>query len=116
MKDISKIVSHRKIRFIIFAIILISIGIIINSVLAEQIISYDESNENTILDSSISSDYTDMESLFTLEEKEYISKRPVIKAANVDGAAPLSFTNKDGQLQGIFHNLLLRISSLTGLT
>ncbi|HHU50051.1 MAG TPA: GGDEF domain-containing protein [Clostridiales bacterium] len=116
MKDISKIVSHRKIRFIIFAIILISIGIIINFVLAEQIVSYDESNENAILDSSISSDYTDMESLFTLEEKEYISKRPVIKAANVDGAAPLSFTNKDGQLQGIFHNLLLRISSLTGLT
>jgi len=51
----------------------------------------------------------------TLEEKAYIEKSPVIKAASVDGSAPLQFADERGEVQGISKRVLAEISEMTGL-
>ncbi|HHU63929.1 MAG TPA: hypothetical protein GXZ32_06990 [Clostridiales bacterium] len=56
-----------------------------------------------------------IETILTPEEKDYISKRKVVKAATIDGAAPLSFTDENGEIQGIFQRVLDRISEITGI-
>lgn len=56
------------------------------------------------------------ESIFTLEEKDYIAKGYIIKAGTIEGAAPLSFKDKDGEIEGIFQQVLDRVSEISGLT
>ena len=51
----------------------------------------------------------------TEEEKEYISESRVLKAASVRGAAPLTFEDSKGEVQGISKRLLDEISRTTGL-
>ena len=51
----------------------------------------------------------------TEEEQKYICERSVIKAASVNGAAPISFVNSDGQIQGIAKLVLDEIAYMTGL-
>lgn len=55
------------------------------------------------------------EELFTPEEREYISTRPAINAASINGAAPLSFSDEKGQIQGIFMLIMEKISEISGL-
>lgn len=56
------------------------------------------------------------ESIFTIEEKAYIVKGRIIKAGTIDGAAPLSFKDKDGKIEGIFQQVLDKVSDVSGLT
>ncbi|MDD2217211.1 MAG: GGDEF domain-containing protein [Eubacteriales bacterium] len=56
------------------------------------------------------------EPIFTSEEKDYIAKVDIIKAGTIGGAAPLSFKNKDGEIEGIFQQVLDRVSQISGLT
>jgi two-component system sensor histidine kinase EvgS len=48
-------------------------------------------------------------------ERDYIANSTVIKAAGVDGIAPLSYIDDNGEVQGIFYRVLNRISEMTGL-
>ena len=56
------------------------------------------------------------EAMFTLEEMEYIAKGHVIKAGTVGGTAPLSFKDKDGEIVGVFQQVMDRVSEISGLT
>lgn len=56
------------------------------------------------------------ESIFTQEEKDYIAKGHIIKAGTVEGAAPLSFIEKDGNIEGVFQRVLNKVSEISGLT
>ena len=51
----------------------------------------------------------------TEEEREYIKNSDVIKAASIEGVAPLSYRNADGEIQGIFKRVMDQISIMTGL-
>ncbi|MEG6521837.1 transporter substrate-binding domain-containing diguanylate cyclase [Desulfotomaculum sp. 1211_IL3151] len=51
----------------------------------------------------------------TQEEKEYISKNPVLKVITLDGAAPLQYADENGEMQGISRHVMDEISKLTGL-
>lgn len=53
--------------------------------------------------------------VLTPEEKAYIADSPVIKAASLDGAAPLTFTGEKGEVKGIFKDIMLQISAITGI-
>lgn len=52
---------------------------------------------------------------FTQEELDYIKEARVLKAVSIDGIAPLSHVDSNGELKGIGVNLLHRISGMTGL-
>lgn len=54
-------------------------------------------------------------SIFTAEEITYIKNSGVLKAVTVDGAAPLSYKDKKGNIQGVFYEVIKRVSELTGL-
>lgn len=51
----------------------------------------------------------------TQEEEDYISKRNIIKAASIDGGAPLHYINSKGEIKGIAIHVLDEISNMTGL-
>lgn len=53
--------------------------------------------------------------VLTPEERAYLANSPVIKAASLDGAAPLSFTGEKGDVQGIFKGVMEIISDMTGI-
>ena len=55
------------------------------------------------------------EVFLTEEERAYIDKAPKIKAASVAGAAPITFIDSDGHIQGIAKGVLDKISDITGL-
>ena len=57
----------------------------------------------------------EVELSLTQEEKAYIAKKSIIKAASVDGAAPISFTDADGEIQGISKRVMDEISDMIGL-
>lgn len=57
----------------------------------------------------------DLAKYFSEAEREYIRKNPVIKAASITGAAPLSFLDSKNQVQGIAKRVLDEVSSRTGL-
>jgi len=56
------------------------------------------------------------EPIFTSEEMAYIANGHIIRAGTVAGAAPLSFKDKDGEIEGIFQLVLNRVSEISGLT
>ncbi len=56
------------------------------------------------------------EVLFTQEEKEYLAETKVLRAASVDGVAPLHYKDSKGEIKGIAIQLLQEISEITGLT
>lgn len=62
------------------------------------------------------SDTSEDDSLLTLEEKQYVENNPVVKAGLIDGSAPFSYKNEDGEIQGVFLYVLNNISGITGLT
>lgn len=51
----------------------------------------------------------------TSEEKEYVANRSVIRAASLDGGAPLQYADGEGNVRGISKRVLDRIADLTGL-
>lgn len=51
----------------------------------------------------------------TKEEQEYVNRKQSIRVAYIDGRPPLSFTNEDGELDGISRKVFDRISEITGL-
>ena len=51
----------------------------------------------------------------TPEENTYIEKVGVIKAASIEGGAPLHYTNSKGEITGIGVQVLEEISRITGL-
>ncbi|MDD4689747.1 MAG: GGDEF domain-containing protein [Eubacteriales bacterium] len=55
------------------------------------------------------------QSFLTKEEQEYIDSKKVIKAASIDGVAPLQYYDANGQAKGISINVLDFISQSTGL-
>lgn len=52
---------------------------------------------------------------FNQEELDYIEAAPVLKAVSIDGIAPLSHIDSQGEIVGIGVNILERISAMTGL-
>lgn len=52
---------------------------------------------------------------FTKEETEYLSQGKVLKAASIDGGAPLHYLDSKGNIKGIAVNVLREISDMTGL-
>ena len=52
--------------------------------------------------------------MFTQVEREYMAQNPMLKVLVVDGAAPIQYTDKYGELQGISKQLLDEISRMTG--
>ncbi len=55
------------------------------------------------------------DSLFTKEEQDYIAASKTIKAASLDGIAPLQYTDKNNEVQGISKRMLEEIAEMTGL-
>lgn len=55
------------------------------------------------------------ELLLTPEEKDYIAKRTVIRAASIDGGAPLHYIDSKGAIRGIAVRVLDEIAEMTGL-
>lgn len=53
--------------------------------------------------------------VLTPEETAYIATSPIIKAASVDGVAPLSFTDAQGEAKGIFRSVVEQISAMSGI-
>lgn len=53
---------------------------------------------------------------FTDEELKYLANAQVLKAASIDGAAPLHYKNSKGEIKGIGIDVLEEISSITGLS
>ena len=53
--------------------------------------------------------------LLTKEEQDYINSRGTIKAASVDGVAPIQYFDSKGRVKGISINVLDTISGITGL-
>jgi diguanylate cyclase (GGDEF)-like protein len=53
---------------------------------------------------------------FTEEEQDYIAGGTVIKAASIDGGAPLHYFNSKGEIKGIAVSVLDEITAMTGLT
>ncbi len=51
----------------------------------------------------------------TAAEKAYLAHKPVLKAASIDGGAPLHFRDNKGQIRGIAVNILAEIAQDTGL-
>ncbi len=51
----------------------------------------------------------------TREEKNYIAKKEIIKAASFEGMAPLQYTDTNGEIKGISIGMLEKIAHLTGL-
>ncbi|MBC8587810.1 transporter substrate-binding domain-containing diguanylate cyclase [Paratissierella segnis] len=58
---------------------------------------------------------TEAMEFLTEEEKAYIADRTVIKAAFMQGAAPISFVNSNNEVSGISKRVLDEVSSMTGL-
>lgn len=54
-------------------------------------------------------------SFLTKEEKAYIEKSPIIKAASLNGVAPIQYTDGNGEIQGISKRVIDKISDMTGL-
>ncbi len=54
--------------------------------------------------------------VFSKEERDYIMSKRVIKAASVDGAAPIQYLDANGEPQGISKLVMEKIALLTGLT
>ncbi len=52
---------------------------------------------------------------FSKEEQEYINTHDTIRVAYVDDRRPLSFKNKEGELDGISREIFDRIAQITGL-
>lgn len=52
---------------------------------------------------------------FTQEELDYINQAAVLKAVSIDGIAPLSYKDAQGDIKGIGVSLLGKISAITGL-
>jgi diguanylate cyclase (GGDEF)-like protein len=53
--------------------------------------------------------------ILTKEEQDYIKSRNIIKAASLDGVAPLYYVDENGQVKGITKDVLDTISNMTGL-
>jgi len=53
---------------------------------------------------------------FTQEEREYLEKETILKAASIDGAAPLHYMDSKGEIKGIAVNVLKEIANMTGIT
>lgn len=52
---------------------------------------------------------------YSREEQEYIAKRDAIRVAYIDDRKPLSFTNDQGELDGISREIFDKIAELSGL-
>ncbi|NLL18614.1 MAG: GGDEF domain-containing protein, partial [Clostridia bacterium] len=115
-----KIISFkRNLIFVFLVTLLISIGTMGDIAPANQTNPHRQANENLasyIAGNSAKSTSLSFKDLLTPEEKDYISKASVIRAATVDGAAPLCFSDENGEIQGIFQRVLDRVSAITGLT
>ncbi len=55
------------------------------------------------------------EIFFTQEEKEYLGKAPILKAASIDGGAPLHYIDSKGEIKGIAIKVLDEIANIAGL-
>jgi len=53
--------------------------------------------------------------ILTYEEKSFIARNNVLKAAAFNGEAPFMYLDKNGELQGVYQRVLNRLSVLTGL-
>lgn len=53
---------------------------------------------------------------FTQEEKDYLAKTRTLRAASIDGGAPLHYIDSKGEAKGIAVSVLDEISNLTDLT
>lgn len=51
----------------------------------------------------------------TLEEKAYIAQRGAVKAVSIDGVAPISYRDNDGEAVGIARLVFDEIAGMTGL-
>lgn len=49
------------------------------------------------------------------EEQDYIAEGKIIKAASIEGGAPLHYRDSEGNIKGIAVNVLEEIASMTGL-
>lgn len=52
----------------------------------------------------------------TRDEYEYVKNRGVIKAASLDGTAPIQYRDSDGSIKGISIDVLEKVSAMTGLS
>lgn len=52
---------------------------------------------------------------FTREERDYIAEGVVLKAASIDGGAPLHYLDSKGEIKGIAVEVLREIAALSGL-
>lgn len=102
----------KKFGFIIIVLLLIS-NIINSNIIKGQysVLNIETPNRSEHLYSSSSS----LTRMLTAEDMEYIANRPIIKAATIAGAAPLSFINDKGEITGIFQSVLNKIADMTGL-
>lgn len=66
----------------------------------------------TILSSGIQ---VSAQSFLTEDELDYITKKNIIKAVSLNGAAPIQYAGSDGQVKGISKEVLDEISHMTGL-
>ena len=55
------------------------------------------------------------EQFYTKEELEYLQQAKVLKVAYIAGRRPLSYTDKNGELQGISRAIFERIEEISGL-
>ena len=53
---------------------------------------------------------------FTKEEQEYLENETILKAASIDGVAPLHYRGSKGEIKGIAVNVLKEIANMTGIT
>lgn len=51
----------------------------------------------------------------TREEQDYVKEGNIIQAVSLDGAAPLQYSDANGEVRGISKEVLEEISKLTGL-
>lgn len=66
----------------------------------------------TILSSGIQ---VSAQSFLTEDELDYITRKNIIKAVSLNGAAPIQYAGSDGQVKGISKEVLDEISHMTGL-
>ena len=64
---------------------------------------------------SASSAATQRNLSLTEAEKAYIAQKGVVKAVSLDGGAPIQYTDKNGEVQGISRRVLQEVADMTGL-
>lgn len=107
--------TYRKNKILVSVLVIIKIAVLFEFTVKANYMDF-PAEPFRYADSRVNSPLTPtIEPVFTQEEINYIQDSGVIWVAAIDGAAPLSFADKNGEFQGVFKLVLDRISNLTGL-